>query len=138
MKIFGREFDPRDMVATIIFGGSMGSGAFLIYELVAREPRMIIDTFRSWGPLSVLALVMLAMLDRGFRAVVGATEKSAAALQEMSDAVRQIAKKDSDDAYEQRILMGHIATQMETILARFEQMKEELAEVRKAGTGVRT
>jgi hypothetical protein len=107
-----------------LIGGGVGASVALM--LAEREPHTIIETFKGWGPLSFLALVMLAMIDRASRSMTDGLSKSAAAQQELADAVRQIAARDSNEAYEQRVLMGHIATQTEKILTRFEDLEKQM------------
>jgi hypothetical protein len=109
-----------------LIGGGVGVGATVALMVAERDPHSVIETFKGWGPLSFLALVMLAMIDRASRSMTDGLSKSAAAQQELADAVRQIAARDNNEAYEQRVLMGHIATQTEKILTRFEDLEKQM------------
>jgi hypothetical protein len=126
MKIFGKGFDLRDLLQTAIFGGSAGSGMLLAYELISKQPAMVIETFRSWGPLSLFCLIGLVMVDRGFRSIVGATEQSAAAQQKLADAVNMIAVKDDREKEEQRRLLSYVGSQQETIIRRMDEIATQL------------
>jgi hypothetical protein len=114
-----RELAPQILLG----GGSAGVAAMLAFKLVDSDPRMVIDTFRSWGPLSFVCLMGLMVMDRGFRKMVDASEKSSAAQQRLADAVHEIAQRDDYEAQQSKILLGHIGTTMEKVLARLENME---------------
>jgi hypothetical protein len=117
----------------------MGAGAAIAYVLAEREPKALIETFQRWGPWSLIGLVGMVIasrvgervMDLGERAIQAVT-KSAASQQELADAVNQIAKKDDQESYEQRVLMGHIGTQTEKILTRFDELERRMNDADRA------
>jgi hypothetical protein len=70
-------------------------------------------------------------MDLGERAIQAVTN-SAASQQQLADAVNAIAKKDDQEAYEQRVLMGHIGTQTEKILTRFDELERRMNDADRA------
>ena len=114
----------RDYIGHLVFGGSTGIGAVLAYKLVDSNPTLVLETFKSWGPLSLLCVMGMVMVDRGFRSMVGAAEKSATSQQILADAVRQIADRDNYRAQQQEILLGHIGTTMEKVLVKLEGVEQ--------------
>jgi hypothetical protein len=104
-------------------GASAGAGLLLAYSLIESEPRLVIETFRGWGPMSLLCVIALVMIDRGFRGMVGAVKESSTAQQRLADAVNSIAQRDNYEAEQQKILLGHIGTTMEKVLIKLESME---------------
>lgn len=116
----------RDLLPHMFFGGGAGAGALIVYALVEKEPRMALDVIHSWGAPAILGLVAMVLVDRGFRNLIEVGQENAQAQQRLADAVQQIAQRDSTEAYEQRVLMGHVATQTQTILNRFDELEKRL------------
>jgi hypothetical protein len=72
-------------------------------------------------------------ISKGFTTVVDFGEKLlqvgrevASSQEKLAGAVNEIAKKDDQEAYEQRVLMGHIGTQTEKILTRFDELERRM------------
>jgi hypothetical protein len=115
----------REIIPHLLLGGSSaGVAGVIAYKLVESNPALIIEMFKSWGPLSLLSVLGLMVMDRGFRRMVDASEKSSAAQQRLADAVHQIAHRDDYEKEQQKILLGHIGTTMEKVLARLESIEE--------------
>ncbi len=129
---------PKDLLAKLpqlLLGGAMGGGATIAYLLAEKEPKALIETFQHWGAPSFIGLVALVLVSQGASRVMDLGEKmlqvgreNAASQQQLADAVNAIARKDDQEAYEQRVLMGHIGTQTEKILARFDDMEKRMNE----------
>lgn len=116
----------RDIVPHLVLGGSSaGVAGVLAYELVKSSPALVIETFKSWGPLSLLCVLGLLVMDRGFRRMVDASEKSSAAQQRLADAVHEIAQRDDYEAAQHRILLGHIGATMEKVLVKLESIEQD-------------
>ncbi len=123
-------------VLKVVVGG--GAGALIALSLVEKEPRAVIDTFRQWGAMPVMGMMMLAMIGSGFHLVVDqivpAIRENASASQKLADAVGEIARKEDSEAYEQKVLLGHIGTTMEKVLERLELL-ESRGNARATGAG---
>ncbi|HKV94898.1 MAG TPA: hypothetical protein VJW20_20300 [Candidatus Angelobacter sp.] len=113
----------REYIGHLVFGSSAGIGAVIALKLVDSNPTLVLETFRSWGPLSLLGVMALFMVDRGFRAVVAASEKSAGAQQNMADSIRELANKDDREKEEQRRLLSYVGSQQEKILQAIERLE---------------
>jgi hypothetical protein len=133
---------PKELALKLpgwLLSGGMGAGAAIAYVLAEREPRALIETFQHWGPWSLMGLVAMVIasrvgervMDLGERAIQAVTN-SAASQQQLADAVNAIAKKDDQEAYEQRVLMGHIGTQTEKILTRFDELERRMNDADRA------
>jgi hypothetical protein len=123
----------KDIVRQAVLGGSMGVGGMIAWKLVENDPHAIIETFRTWGPLSLLCVLGLVMVNSGFRSMVEAAKESSAAQQRLADAVNSIANKDSYETQQQKIVLDHVATTLERVLVKLETV-ERNTESRGAGT----
>jgi hypothetical protein len=116
----------REIIPHLLLGGgSAGVAGVIAYKLVESNPALIIEMFKSWGPLSLLSVMGLMVMDRGFRRMVDASEKSSAAQQRLADAVHEIAQRDDYEAAQHRILLGHIGATMEKVLVKLEGMEQD-------------
>jgi len=122
---------------SVLLGGSVGAGATIALILADKEPKLLIQTFFAWGPASLIGLVAVVLvsqgISKGFTTVVDFGEKLlqvgrevASSQEKLAGAVNEIAKKDDQEAYEQRVLMGHIGTQTEKILTRFDELERRM------------
>ncbi len=130
-------------VLQLAVGGGAGAGAALIVmSLVDKQPLAVIDTFRQWGAMPILGVMMLAMISRGFDRVVDqvvpAMRENATASQRLADAVGEIARKEDTEAYEQKVLLGHIATTMEKVLVRLDSFDQQQENTKARGVGAGT
>lgn|GEM_PF-3038681 len=127
---------PKELLSKvpgILLGGSMGAAGTIAYVLATREPKALIDTVQHLGTPAILGVVALAfasqagsrVLDIGER-LIGVAKDNAVSQQRLADAVNAIANKDNQEAYEQRVLTGHIATQTEKILTRFDDLERRI------------
>jgi hypothetical protein len=120
-----------------MLGSGVGAGATVAYVLAEKEPKALIETFQHWGPLSLLVLVGMVLASHGAsramdlgKEMLQVGRENAASQQQLADAVNAIAKKDDQESYEQRVLMGHIGTQTEKILVRFDELERRMNEER--------
>jgi multidrug efflux pump subunit AcrB len=122
---------------SMLLGGGVGAGATIALILADKEPKLLIQTFFAWGPASLIGLVAMVLvsqgISKGFTTVVDFGEKLlqvgrevASSQEKLAGAVNEIAKKDDQEAYEQRVLMGHIGTQTEKILTRFDELERRM------------
>jgi multidrug efflux pump subunit AcrB len=122
---------------SVLLGGGVGAGATIALILADKEPKLLIQTFFAWGPASLIGLVAMVLvsqgISKGFTTVVDFGEKLlqvgrevASSQEKLAGAVNEIAKKDDQEAYEQRVLMGHIGTQTEKILTRFDELERRM------------
>lgn len=115
----------RDYIGHLVFGSSAGIGAVIALKLVDSNPTLVLETFKSWGPLSLLGVMSLVMVDRGFRSMVAAAEKSAGAQQNMADAIRELANKDDREKEEQRRMLSYVGSQQEKILLALDRLEQQ-------------
>jgi len=130
---------PGWLRKTLTMGGSAGIGATIALSLIDKEHHLIVETFRGWGASSLLGLVALFLFSQASSRVMDMGDKmievarqSAASQQQLADAVNAIARKDDQESYEQRVLMGHIGTQTEKILTRFDELERRLDDIDRA------
>jgi hypothetical protein len=133
MNIGSLTTGSKELMRHAVLGGSMGVGGMIAWKLVENDPHAIIDTFRTWGPLSLLCVLGLVMVNSGFRSMVEAAKESSAAQQRLADAVNSIANKDSYETQQQKIVLDHVATTLERVLVKLETV-ERNTESRGAGT----
>ena len=132
MTVIPKSWPTWSRKAIEIVGGA-GVGATIALTLIDKEHHYIVETFRAWGAPALLGLVALLLVSQGASRVLDLGEQilpvlreNAASQQRLADAVNAIAKKDDQEAYEQRVLMGHIGTQTEKILTRFDELERRL------------
>jgi hypothetical protein len=129
-------FSPKDLFAKIpgmLLGGGMGAAATIVYVLADKEPKALIDTVQHLGASAFLGTIALVLASKGASRVLDIGEQmlqvgrdNAASQQRLADAVNSIASKDDAEAYEQRVLIGHIGTQTEKILTRFDDFEKRI------------
>jgi hypothetical protein len=116
----------------LVGGGGAGIGAAIAYELIGvlkSEPKLFIETLAHWGPMFILALVGMVLMDRRAAENLKISEKSAVAQQAMADAVHQIAEKDDRQAEEVRRLASYNAVQTQKVLDRLDAQDEILGQI---------
>lgn len=148
MTVLSRETFSK--LPGVLLGGGLGAGATIALVLADKEPKLLIQTFFAWGPASLIGLVAIVLVgqgvSKGFTSVMefgdkmlqvgrenaASARENAASQQRLADAVNAIAKKDDQEAYEQRVLMGHIGTQTEKILTRFDELEKRMNDADRA------
>ncbi|HZU33725.1 MAG TPA: hypothetical protein VFB79_21605 [Candidatus Angelobacter sp.] len=123
-------FDWHDVFQRLFFGGGVGASATVVLELVHAEPKMFLETFQRWGAAAFITLIVLFMVNSGFRSLIRASADNAAALQRLADSVQMIAQKDTEESYEQKILLGHIGSSIEKLRESMAELSDRLPPAR--------
>lgn len=112
-------------------GSGISAGALIAYEAidVARRDPDTLRTVLSWGPVFVIAVIVLFMVDRNFGQIIAIGKENVQAQQKMADAMNEIADKDDRQAEELRRLTSYNAVQSERIMKRMDRQDYWLAQI---------
>lgn len=118
--------EMRDWMHKLLFGSGMGASATIVLVLADKEPRLFIETFQRWGAAAFIAVIVLFMANSGMRSLIKASADNASALQRLADSVQMIAQKDTEEQYEQKILLGHIGSSIEKLRESMAELSDRL------------
>jgi len=124
LNFFG--YEVREWAHKLLFGSGVGAAAMLVLELAHAEPKLFIETFRQWGAAAFLTLVALFLVNSWLRAATKSGTETAAAMQRLADSVQMIAQKDTEEQYEQKILLGHIGSSIEKLRESMADLSDRL------------
>lgn len=116
----------RELLKHLVTGGAISAGGVLAYallHLVEAQPQMVVQAVSSWGPLALIAVMGMVMVDRRFGQVLEVQRDSTKAHQELADAVTNLAARDDREREEQRRLLSQIGSQQEKILMKLDQVE---------------
>jgi uncharacterized membrane protein YcjF (UPF0283 family) len=106
----------------LLASGSGGAGLVIAYELVQAvksEPRMLIAMFQQWGPLFIVCLVGIAVLDRRGAQVIESTNK-------MAEAMGRLAERDSMRERENELVLNHLTNTNQKIFDELTAIRTEM------------
>lgn len=130
----------------VLLSGSAGIGVALTYaaiELMRSEPKafadLVIRTITNWGPLFILCLLLLYVLNNWGQKFVehaarnamaqqqaaDAMQQNAVAQQQMAAAMQQIASKDDERERERELAFDHLAFTAQSILGKVEGIEKQ-------------
>ena len=116
------------ILPSLLMGTSLGVTGTILLVLAQKEPAQIVEMFRGWGPGSLIAIIAVFLVSRGFDRLVDALLKGAASQQDLANAVREMRDRDDREREEQRRLLSFVGTQQEKILQKFEELTQHLEE----------
>lgn len=111
----------------LLIGGGVGVTAAVVLTLAQKEPARIVEMFRGWGPGSLIGVIAVLLVSRGFDRMVDAQLKGAASAQQLADAVKLIAKKDDEQARENQLVTDYLTRTTSEVLDGVKAMRRELA-----------
>jgi len=117
-----------ELVKKIALGGGMTAGAVVTYELfeLAKSNPRVLEIALSWGPLFVIVVLGMILIDRRVGDGVSALKENARAQQQMSDAMQKIAERDDRQAERLETLINYSALQSEKVLNALEEQRDRL------------
>jgi hypothetical protein len=137
LTLGGKTFDFAKIA---IFGGSAGVGFILAqaaYKLAESQPSAVVEVVRGWGPLGVIGIVGMVLVDRRWAQSIEAHGKVAESQQVLAVAVQKIADKDDQRIREQELVLDHLSKTNEKIFTTLEAMRDALPPRAKAqGAGI--
>lgn len=123
----------------LLIGGGAGAGVTIALVLAEKEPKLLIQTFFSWGPASLIGLVAIVLVSQGIskgftrgmdfgEKVLQMGREVADSQRQLADAVNQIAKKDDEHAREMDLVVGQLARNSRQILDDVRELKQQLSQ----------
>jgi shikimate 5-dehydrogenase len=117
-----------DAKSALLRWGSGGAAAAVIYqlfELVAGNEALIAQVL-NWGPLFVIVVVGMLIVDRRMGQNVEVNRRTAEATAQLAAAVQHLSEKDDRRAQATDAAIGFVAQQGEQILAKLNAIEERL------------
>jgi hypothetical protein len=129
--VTGLNVSGGELVKKIVFGGGVTAGAMATYELfeIAKRDPKILESVVGWGPLFIIAVVVIVVVDRNFGQMIALGRDNVQAQQRMSDAMEKIAEKDDRQAEELRRLTSYNGLQTEKIMKRLDRQDYWLVQI---------
>jgi hypothetical protein len=107
------------------------------YKLAESQPSAVVEVVRGWGPLGVIGIVGMVLVDRRWAQSIEAHGKVAESQQVLAVAVQKIADKDDQRIREQELVLDHLSKTNEKIFTTLEAMRDALPPRAKAqGAGI--
>ena len=127
----GLGYKADELVKKLLLGSGVTAGAVLTYqlfELAKKDPRLL-EQVVNWGPLFVIGVIALTMIDRNFSQMIQVSRENVLAQQQMSAAMEKIADKDDRQSEEMRRLTSYNAVQAGKIMERLDHQDEMLRRI---------
>ncbi|GEM_PF-3274964 len=124
-------FTVGEFVKKVLLGSGVTAGAIATYQLfeIAKKDPRALETVLGWGPIFVIAVALIFMVDRRLGMGIEALQNNAVAQERMSDAMQRIAEKDDREAEELKRLVSYNALQSDKVLARMDDHTRVLNQV---------
>lgn len=129
MTVLGYKAD--ELVKKLLLGSGVTAGAILTYQLfeLAKKDPKLLEQVVNWGPLFVIGVIALTMIDRNFSQMIQVSRENVLAQQQMSAAMEKIADKDDRQSEELRRLTAYSALQTEKMLRQLDDQTRVLNQV---------
>jgi hypothetical protein len=107
-----------ELAKKVVLGGGVSAGAIATYELfeIAKKDPHLLQAVIGWGPLFIIAVVAIVVVDRNFGQMIQLGRDNVQAQQRMSEAMEKIADKDDRQAQKLETLSSYSALQSEKVL----------------------
>jgi uncharacterized membrane protein YcjF (UPF0283 family) len=110
-------------LARLLLGsGGAGASALIFYELaqaLKSEPKLLIQMLAQWGPLFVICVVGMLILDRRGAQVIDSTNK-------MAEAMGRLAERDSVRERENELVLNHLTSTNTKIFEELSAIRTEM------------
>jgi hypothetical protein len=116
----------------VLLAGGAGTGLALTYaavELMRSEPKAFADAviraFLQWGPMFILCLVGMFIVNNVGQKLLEHSAAHAAAQQRMADAMQQIASRDDQASRERELLLNDVAFVLKEVKTQVSAIRED-------------
>lgn len=109
-------------------GGTVCAVVLKVLDILHQQPQML-TAIVSWGPLFVLAVIGIYVVDKRAGQFVAATEKNAVATAQLAASVDVLSRKDDQRERETEIVLNHLANGMEQLQSSQRAMFVQLGEI---------
>lgn len=123
--------EKESSLSKLFQGAGLSGGAVGVYELfefVKANPTPSLGIVREFGPIFVIAVILVALVNR----LIGVMEKSATSSQEMADAMRQIADKDDRQAERMELLTQYNAQRAQESADSMSKLQDSMSKLHEA------